>query len=539
MNGVSTVRPLSREGGASAPSPALSWAWLKGRVVALGGWRRFALAAGLGVLAAAALPPLHVLVLLVPAFTGLVWLMGGAGHRRGVFAVGWWFGFGHFLAGLYWLTFAFMVDAERYAWMAPFAVLGLSAFIALFVACAVLLTHVAARGGAGRILVLAAAWTAVEWVRGWVLTGFPWNLMGTVWVVSDAMIQAAALCGVLGLSLITVAAAAMPAVLAEGRGGRAVIVAFAVLAAMWGGGQIRLGGADAGTVEGVRLRLVQPNIPQKLKWRRELRLRHVVHQMRMATEPAAPGAAAPTHIVWAETAVPFFLDGDAKRLAMIGTATPEGGLTITGAPRSTRSEDGRLRVWNSLHAIDPGGRVVATYDKFHLVPFGEYVPLRAFLRIARLAPGGTDFSPGPGPRTLRLPGLPPVSPLICYEVVFAGRVMDDDDRPAWLLNVTNDGWYGRSSGPYQHFAAARLRAVEEGLPLVRVANTGISAVIDAYGRTVAGLALGREGILDSDLPAALAGGTVYGRFGDWTALVLVVAAALAGVLLSQSPPNHR
>ncbi len=513
---------------------------LQRRIVAVSGWRRFALAAGLGVLATAALPPVHLVVLLVPAFVGLVWLIDASPRPRAAFAAGWWFGFGHFTAGLYWIAFALLTKPERFGWMVPFAVFGLSAFLALFPACAALLTRAVGGGGAGRILVFGAAWTALEWVRGWAFTGFPWNLTGTAWVFSDGMIQLAAVTGVYGLSLLSVAAAAMPAVLTDGgawAGRKAVPVAaaFIVLGVVWGGGLVRLAGAGDAVVPDVRLRLVQPNIDQKLKWRPELRQQHVLGQVRMSTAAAGAtqGNAAPTHVIWAETAAALFLGSDPASLGVIGGAAPPSGLIITGTIRRTPPGEKPFRIWNSLQAVDDRARVVGTYDKFHLVPFGEYVPFRGLLNIAKVTEGQVDFSRGPGVRTLRLPGLPPVSPLICYEVIFPGRVADRQDRPGWLLNITNDAWYGRSSGPYQHFAAARMRAVEEGLPLVRVAGTGISAVVDAYGRTVARLGLGRAGVIDSALPAPLAGATPYGRLGDRIVLLILIAVAGAGYVLQR------
>ncbi len=524
------------------------------RVRSARGWRRNVLALMLGALATAALPPVYLVFLLVPAFVALVWLIDGARGRAAAFAAGWWFGLGHFAAGLYWIGNALLVDAARFGWLVPFAVIGLAAVMALFPAIATLAARpaFAAARGPGRILVLAATWTALEWVRSWIFTGFPWNLLGSAWLVSDAMIQFAALTGVYGLSLLTVAVAAMPAVLADGnleggrKGWRAVGVSVLVLAVIWGGGMVRLDGADSGTVSGVRLRLVQTNIPQAKKWVPELRQRFFKKHLNMSKAPPAAGAPPPTHVIWGETAATFFLANDPAMLELIAAATPPGGLTITGAPRATpervlRTTPDRvlrttpekvrpLRVWNSLHAVDTQARVVGTYDKFHLVPFGEYVPFRKFLKMSKITVGGTDFSPGPGNRTLVLPGLPPVGPLICYEVIFPGAVTDPRNRPEWLLNLTNDGWYGNSAGPYQHFAAARLRAVEEGLPLVRVANTGISGVIDAYGRTVARLGYGAEGVLDSDLPRALSPPTPFARLGNWLAMMLVLAVGAAGVL---------
>lgn len=515
-------------------SPGGALTRIRSLVLGLKGWRRLALAFGFGVLATGALPPAHAVILLVPAFSGLVWQIEGGPGPRSAFAVGWWFGLGYFAAGLYWVSFALLTFPDRFGWMAPLAVFGLSGLLALFPAGAALSSRLAGLGGAGGILVFAAVWTAFEWLRGWVLTGFPWNLVGSVWTFSDGMIQGAAVAGVHGLGLLTVAAAAMPAVLLAGGkgGGRAVLAAFAALAAVWGAGQWRLAGADGAMVPDVRLRLVQPNIDQKLKWHPDLRAAHVAEQLRMSVRPGK--GAPPTHVIWAETAVPYYLSNSPEIRAAIGEATPKGGLTITGALRSGPGG----RVWNSLFAIDEGGRVTGTYDKFHLVPFGEYVPFRRFLGFAKVTEGGRDFSPGAGLVTMELKGLPPAGPLICYEVIFPGSVAAPDNRPGWLLNITNDAWYGLTAGPYQHFAAARLRAVEEGLPVVRVANNGISGVVDAYGRVLASLGLGVKGTLDSGLPTDLEGPTLYARFGDWTLLVLVLAVAGCGFLLSGRAPAH-
>jgi len=510
-------------------------------VVTAAGWRRRGVAAGLGVLAAGALPPLHVVILLIPAFVGLLWMIDSAPHPRAALAVGWWFGLGHFVAGFYWIAFALLVFPDRYGWLAPIAVLGIAGVVAVFPALAAMAVRAANCRGPGRVLVLAAAWAALEWVRGWAFTGFPWNLLGSAWMFSDAMVQLAAVTGVYGLSLLTVAAAAMPAVLTDGgldrrRKRRPVIAAFAVLGLVWAAGGARLAGAADAVTPGVWLRLVQPNIPQALKWRRELRRGHVALQLKLSRAPGdAPGPPpkTPTHVIWGETAVPYFLAREPDLRSVLGRAVPRGGLIITGAPRAGPGPDGRPRVWNSLHAIDASGRVAGTYDKAHLVPFGEYVPFRSVLRFSKITAGRQDFSPGPGVRTLRLPGLPPVSPLICYEGIFPGQVAGRRDRPQWLLNVTNDGWYGNSAGPYQHFAAARMRAVEEGLPLVRVANTGISGIVDGYGRVVVRLGLGRQGAVDGPLPRALESRTLYGRLGDWVVGWIVLSVLAAGLAMGR------
>jgi len=508
-------------------------------VAGLTGWRRAALATACGALSAAALPPVHAVPVLLVSFTALVWLIDGSRNVRGALAAGWWFGFGSFLAGLYWVAFSFLVEAAKFGWLAPFAVITLAAGLAVFPALAAFLTRCAGIRGAGRIPVLAAAWTGCEWLRGVAFTGFPWNALGTAWTFSDAMIQLAAVTGVFGLTLVTVLAAAAPAALGDGdagrtgplrpRGRRWVLptAAAAVLALVWAGGALRLAGAGGGNVAGVSLRLVQANIAQTDKWRPDLRDRHFRKYLRLSRG----GSGTPTHVIWPETAVPFVAANDAVRRRVMTAAVPPDGLLLTGSIRTTGRGVRPSRVWNSLLAIDGAARVVATYDKFHLVPFGEYVPLPGFFRLSKLTEGRMDFTAGSGPITLTPPGLPPVSPLICYEAIFPGQVTEPGNRPQWLLNVTNDAWFGNSSGPYQHFAATRLRAVEEGLPLVRGANTGISAVVDPYGRVLARLWLGVEGVLDSPLPTALAAPPPFARFGDGVLLIIVLATAVTGWFL--------
>lgn len=529
----------------ASPSPASRIyhpANLKIRLGRQTGWRRSALLGGLGVAAAMALPPVYGLPLLIPAFVGLLWAVETSPGPGRAFSAGWWFGFGHFAAGLAWISFAFLVDAPRYGWLAPFAVAAMAAGMALFPAAAAILSYLVFKRrltALGRVLVFGALWMLAEWVREWVLTGFPWNLLGTVWVFSDAMIQLAALTGVYGLSLLGVVAAAMPAVLAEpvSGGGKEqnrwmpVLAAAGVLALVWAGGEWRLAGAGNDTVPGVRLRLVQPNIPQKQKWKRELRRGHVLKQLEMSNRPT-PSGWSPTHVIWPETAVPFVISGPSQLTRTLGRAAPPGGMVIVGAPRTTGAGTASKKIFNSLLAIDSQGRIKDVYDKHHLVPFGEYVPFRSVLPVGKLTAGRQDFSPGPGVRTLTVDGLPPFSPLICYEVIFPGQVAEKNNSPQWLLNITNDAWFGLSSGPYQHFAAARLRAVEEGLPLVRVANTGISGIVDSYGRVVRRLGLGQEGVIDGPLPVENNYNSPFSRLGLWMTGLIFIMAFGFGFLLT-------
>lgn len=513
--------------------------WLAG----LTGWRRRGLLFALGAVGALALPPLHVMVMLPIAFSGLLLLLDHDARPRLALTAGWWWGLGHFVIGTYWISNSMLTDPARYGWMIPFAVGGLSAVLAMFPALATGVTAWLRPRGPSRVLTLAIAWTAAEWLRGWVLTGLPWNLIGYSWAFSNAFNQFAAYFGIWGLSFLTVAAAGLPALLFDWTGQRlpgeaisvrvkpAIVMVFGgaiVLAAIWVAGTHRLAGAENGVAPDVRLRIVQPNIEPGQKGNDDLRLANLGRHITMTIESA--GFDRVTHVIWPETAILFLLERNAEIRQAISAAVPIGGLLISGVPRAEPSTGAITRYWNSMAAIDPAGGVVATYDKSHLVPYGEYVPLRQLMPfVAKLTPGEIDYSAGPGPRTLHLAGLPPVGPLICYEVIFPGAVVDRVDRPAWLLNLTNDGWFGYSTGPYQHLVSARLRAVEEGLPVVRAANTGISAVIDAYGRVTARSELGETAVLDAALPLPLEGLTLYARFGDWAAAGLLLVAATAAL----------
>jgi apolipoprotein N-acyltransferase len=531
---------LLRAAGPLAPAQRAAL-WLAG----LYGWRRHLAAFLLGVLAATALPPFYVTSVLIISFTGLVWLNDGSLDGRGAFALGWSFGFGFFLAGLYWIGAALFVDIAQFWWLLPFAVLGIPAGLALFTAAALWASYWACRrwhiAGTGRILVLAVAWCVAEWLRGHIFTGFPWNLVGYAWSGPSfpgalAMLQTTAVIGIYGLSLLTVLAAALPARLGDlsGRRWRAVLWAVLLIGVPAAAGAARLAFGPAMTVPGVNLRLVQPSIPEELKNDPAAR---AANFRRLLALSASPGADKATAIIWPEAAAPPFLARDAAARRAIATIAPPHGLVIVGTVRSDPPPGPARHIWNSLEAIDRTGAIVGSYDKFHLVPFGEYVPLRGLLPINKITPGTVDFSAGTGPRTLDLPGLPAVGPLICYEAIFPGEVVDPTHRPDWLLNITNDAWYGFTSGPFQHLAIARVRAVEEGLPLVRDGNNGISAVIDPYGRVLARLDLNAVSVLDAPLPRPLPP-TPYSRAKDAFFLGLILLLIAATVLVSRNSTNH-
>lgn len=486
----------------------------------------------LGAAAASALPPSYVLPSLVLAFTGLLLALRACRTWIGAFVVGWLFGFGFFAAGLYWISESFMIDADRYGWMAVPAVVLLASTLALFPALAGVLTMPLARLGVSQPLALAIGWTATEWLRGNILTGFPWNLIGYAWTVSEGTLQGVAFVGVYGLSLLTVAVAAMPALVGT-RSPRGRVVRWSPFGlivllplALWAFGEIRMHSLGLAGDQGVRLRIVQGNIAQSRKWEPAERA-SIIDRYLSLTE--LDGSADLTAFVWPETAVPFDLATNAEVRERVAGALPEGGYLFAGTMRRggvTEVPGPR----NSLVVIAGSGRLLATYDKARLVPFGEYVPFREMLPLRALAAGRGDIVAGAGPSVFAIEGLPPFQPLICFEAAFPlWSVSGDGAEPTWLLNVTNDAWFGRSIGPYQHFQMARTRAVESGVPLVRAANTGISAVVDAVGRVVSELELGEVGVIDATLPPALPSGTPYSRNGD--SLVVAMAAFIVAVSL--------
>jgi apolipoprotein N-acyltransferase len=506
-------------------------------LAALSGWRRYGLAFLLGALLAGALPPFDVTPLIFIAFPGLLWLDEGSAGPWASARLGYAFGLGFFVAGLYWIAAALFVDIDRFWWALPFAVLGLPALMAFCPAIALGLTRFAVARldlpQTTRICLFAVAWSAAEWARGHFLTGFPWNLVGYVWSGGFpgalAMLQSVAWVGIYGLTFVTVLAASLPALLgisslsplpASRRAAPGVAVLFLILVPATAGA-IRLALLPSHPT-GTWLRLVQPSVPESLKWdpaAADGNFRRLISLSSSA--PQHPLAA----VLWPEAAATFLLGRDASRRAEIAAVAPKNGYVITGALRANPPPAPVSQLWNSIEAIDRAGAIRARYDKSHLVPFGEYNPLRDVLPFKKITPGSIDLSPGPGPRTIRLAGLPAFSPIICYEAIFPGAVVDEHARPAWILNVTNDAWYGRSSGPYQHFAIARTRAVEEGLPLVRVANNGISGVVDAAGRVVAHTRLDSIGFADVALPAALPP-TIYAKLGDWIFLAMLLLGIL-------------
>lgn len=467
---------------------------------------RMLLAAAGGMAGAWAMPPDAIPPALVALYAPLFLLLYGVRGSGSGFALGWAAAFGFHLLGLSWVGEAFLVEAEKFGWMRPIAMAGLPAGLAILTGLAgAAFPRLRSGRPAGDLLLFTALILVAEWLRGTILTGFPWNLPVQAWDSQTGLLQTVAYIGPYGLSLLTVLAAASVAALAIAPLPRAlaiILLAFLPLVIATALGSWRLAQAPAvqPSVPGVTLRLVQPNISQREKWLPEQRARHFRRHLDLSQGAASEGV---THIIWPEAATPFLLLESPDALAAIQPLIPPNGALITGTPRRITDAGSESLYGNAAVILDDTGEAAAIYDKHHLVPFGEYVPLRRWLPVERLAQGRGDFTAGPGPQTLPVPGAPPVSPLVCYEGIFPGAVSDAEVRPKWLLNITNDAWFGFSSGPHQHLAIARLRAIEEGLPMIRVANTGISATIDPYGRIIHALGVGVTGVIDSPLPEAL------------------------------------
>lgn len=489
------------------------------------------LAAGLGAIEALAAAPLHLPMALPIAFGGLFLLLDQTRSLRRAFMLGWLFGAGSFLVGLSWITEAFAVDAARFGALAWPALLLLAAGLGLFPALSLVTARAFAgqRGRPSLAIALIASWSAGEWLRGTILTGFPWNIAGYSLGASDALLQVTALVGIYGAGLFAVAVAVLPALaFSEGRMWP-LVLAVLLLVGAWCYGAQRLSEAPPGALAGVRLRIVQPNIPQQLKWA-DAEREGIVARLLYLSGQYVEGAAPPTHIIWPESAVPFLIADAPSVRARLASILPPGGMLLTGAVRRTFTHDSQAALLNSIVAIDARGEITSAYDKVRLVPFGEYRPFRRILvAFPKLTVGEIDFIPGKMRGVLAVAGLPPAWPLVCYEAIFPTTLPAAAPAPAWILTVTNDAWFGTSWGPHQHALSARVRSIELGLPLVRAANSGISMVTDAYGRELARLPLSGAGVLDLGLPGHLADRTIYARWGEVPfafVLILLTAAAL-------------
>jgi apolipoprotein N-acyltransferase len=515
-----------------------------------------------GLAAAFAHPPFGVLPGLL-GYAVMLWLCDRANAerpRRSAFLRGWLVGLAYFAVSTWWIGEAFFVDAKNQAWMAPFAVAGMASGLALFWGAAAALYRSVAPDGALRLLVFAGALAGCEWLRGHVLTGFPWDLPGETWRAGSAPSQLASVVGAYGMTWITVAIVAAPGLGARSRNERAALgLAAAALAGLYGFGAWRLAGAQVTPAANAPIiRVVQPDTPELAQYDAAAFADVLKRNLDLTRQPTTKR---PDVIVWSEAGLPAALDDylapGTWTLAQIQAALQPGQTLITGgyrtqpAPAGAYAPDGVI-YHNSLVALSRGVAglaVTGLYDKHRLVPFGEYLPLDrelAPLGVKQLVHLGQGFTPGPPPRPISPPGVPSVQPLICYESLFPGLTHEAAARagvrPAWIVNVSDDAWFGVTSGPWQHLNLASYRAIEEGLPMVRATPTGVSAIVDGYGRTLPGKRLGQGayGVIDAPLPPqlpvtvfAVCGGTLF------AAMVLISLASTAPFWLKPNLARQR
>ncbi len=507
-------------------------------------WAPLVLAFGAGAAAALAFPPFGFLPG-VAGFGLLLRLLDDARSDRRALLLGWLAGLSYFLISTWWVGEAFLVDIAAHGWQAPFAVLFLGGGLALLWAAPALLYRRLAPPGGARLMVFAACFAAAEWLRGHMLTGFPWDLPGEVWAAGSAPSQGASVLGAYGMTFLTLVIGAAPGLLRRrfGRGdGAAVGLALAVLAALYLGGGARLSRAPPRALEetGLAVRIVQANVPQTEKWTPEAFQSIVLNYDELT---ALPAPRRPDVVIWPEGALPVAAEdllapGSWTRDAVLGALAP-GEVLLFGSTRGGE-EGGRARYYNSLMALrrtPDGAQRLGVYDKHHLVPFGEYMPFDALagrMGLKALVHVGDGFTSGPASEPRETQGLGRFQPLICYESLFPASFARTGPRPSWIVNVSNDAWFGDTSGPWQHLNLASYRALEEGLPMVRATPTGVSAVIDGYGRPLAELPLGRRGVLDVRLPPALPP-TLYERWRDAPFLLLCLAGVLAAAIRPLRP----
>lgn len=486
-----------------------------------------------GLMAATGQAPLNLWWLALVAWGLALFAIRQAVSWKQAASRGWLVGVGYIGGTHFWIVAPFQVDAEAYAWMAPFALAGMVAGLALILAAAYAAAFALGRTAATRVVALAVCLILSDFLRATLFTGFPWAQIGSLWIGQPFM-QVAALVGVPGVGLLTLLALAAPISQWNGRRWSAAAAALAVILAGSAYGHLRLQAAVEMTQ--TQVRIVQPNAPQHLKWRPDMA---PVFFERLLELTAAAADTPPDIVIWPETALAWRLDVAGDLFPLIADAAG-GAEVILGAQRLEGQD-----FYNSLAVLGPDATLGHIYDKHHLVPFGEYIPLAPYLAASGLMPDAErrGYARGAGAELLDLGPSGRVLPLICYEAIFARDVAAAPERPDWIVQITNDAWFGASAMPYQHLDQTRLRAIEQGVPVARAANTGVSALIDPYGRIVASHPLNAEGVVDGALPAALAP-TPYARLGNlpvWVLLLvllggLVVTRRSAGPLISTREP---
>ncbi len=534
---------------------------LAGYFILLSGWRRSLAAVLAGGVSALSMPPFDLVFVPFFTFAILVWLIDGvasdpaSGIRArlwGGFKPGFFFGFGYFVCGMWWIGNALLVESEQFAWALPLAITVIPAVLAVFWGFASALARLFWSDDTRRLFVLAACFALAEYARGHVATGLPWNAISYAAYFTPVLMQSASVVGIYGMTAFSVLVFSAGGAIVPGASktayGRRVMFALALglIGLHVGYGIWRLPTHPAPTVEGVSLRLVQPAIDQREKWKPENEQEIFNRYLSLSTTATAPdkqGLSGTTHLIWPESAFPFLLTERRDALAAISAMLPDGTSLITGAARVERAatQNASGFVFNSVYVVDGDGEIAAAADKVHLVPFGEYLPFQEFaesLGLQQLTGTKGGFEPGSSRKLISTGIGPKFLPMICYEIIFSGEIWSGNQRPGWILNLTNDAWFGRTPGPYQHLRQSIIRGVEEGLPVIRVANSGISVVSDAYGRIVKEIPLGTRGVVDSPLPAHVKR-TIFAQYGGWILWITCVLFFATGLFpLRKSGTGH-
>ena len=464
------------------------------------------------------------------AFSILFYLLTQAKKTKQALAIGYWFGFAHFALGLAWVGNALLVDPEKFGWLYPITLIAAGGFFGLFVLLPCYLSF-RVQDIWSKWLMFISGWVITEWLRSFILTGFPWNLLGYSLAFNLEIIQNAALGGAYLTSLVAIAVYTLGGVYMARRDKKTFMsvlsIGLIVLSSAYFWGSNRLSGTEIKPMDKV-VRIVQPSIPQTMKWSVNEAESNFAQYVDMSIIPSKK---APDLIVWGETASPFMLDRDEAHLKQVITKLPPASMLLAGMV-SYQYNEGAYRPHNSMIMINDKGNIVGFYHKSHLVPFGEYIPFRKYLPqfIQPVANAIGEFGQGNGAETFNLENGLKIGVAICYEIIFPHKVVDEKHRPDVLVNLTNDGWYGNSAGPYQHWIATKFRAIEEGISVIRAANNGISGVIDPLGREKGVLELNAQQVSDVILDYPLVKSTTYGWIGNQITIILCLLLITIGVI---------
>ena len=472
-----------------------------------------------GALCALAFAPFYFIIFASISLSVFYFLLEKEKNKKEIFFLGFTYGFGYFLAGNYWIAISLLVDAKSFAWLIPFALSLIPSALAMYMAL-LALSYKKIITKLKNIISFAILWIVFEALRSHLFTGFAWNLLGYIWMIDEVFAQGANVFGIYGLSFLAVLVSLLPILFLKNHNKKddkifAAFISLLFLANLIYG-KIYLDESKLITNNKTKIRLVQANIKQEMKWDEKEKYNNFFKTIRLTNQNNLDDVKI---VIWSETSLPFIVDDNAELLEKLKLATPKDGFLISGGLRVDADDYQIKNAWNSIFIFDQKG-VVDFYDKHHLVPFGEYVPLQKFIPfINKITQGAVGFSSGSGSKTITLSNLK-ISPLICYEAIFFDKIIDKNNRPNLLVNLTNDAWFGFSTGPFQHFDMTRMRAIEHGIPLIRVANTGISAMVDPFGRVVKKINLNLEGVIDVSLIEALEP-TIYEKYDQLPLIILI------------------